>query len=50
MCSGYWDKCSCNDCKEVSGLYNRLDSLDRKEELEEVKQIENKIESMGYSV
>lgn len=52
MCSGYWETCKCEDCKEVTKLYDDLDwyKRDKKENEEIIKDIENKIESMGYFV
>lgn len=48
MCSGYWETCTCEDCKEVKELYEALEFYwDNKEEKEE---IERKIESMGYFI
>lgn len=48
MCNGYWETCSCEDCKEVKELYEALEFYwDNKEEREE---IERTIESMGYSI
>ena len=52
MCNGYWENCSCNNCLEVKGLYDRLEWLEDDKETNsgEIKEIENKIESMGYFV
>ena len=37
MCNGYWETCSCEDCKEVKELYEALDFYwDNKEEKEEI--------------
>ena len=48
MCEGYWETCTCEDCKKVKELYEALEFYwDNKEEKEE---IERKIESMGYSI
>ena len=48
MCTGYWETCKCEDCKEVKELYEALDFYwDNKEERED---IERTIESMGYSI
>jgi hypothetical protein len=52
MCSGYWETCNCEDCKKVSGLYEDLKwyERDKKDNEEIIKEIEDKIEGMGYSV
>jgi len=52
MCNGYWESCSCIECKEVAGLYEELEWLEQDTEFnqEGIKEIENKIESMGYSI
>ena len=48
MCTGYWETCNWEDCKEVKELYEALEFYwDNKEEKEE---IERKIESMGYFI
>ena len=48
MCEGYWETCTCEDCKKVKELYEALEFYwDNKEEREG---IERTIESMGYSV
>ena len=39
---------SCDDCKKVSELYEELDWF--KDDEEERKEIESKIESMGYFI
>lgn len=50
-CTGYWYKCDCSDCKEVSNLYAELEyyKLKGSDFEEEVEDIERKINSMGYS-
>ena len=52
MCNGYWEKCDCKDCTEVKGLYEDLEwfSTDPETCKETIKEIEEKIESMGYFV
>ena len=52
MCKGYWEVCHCKDCIEVKDLYDRLEWLEDDKEVnaEEIKELENKIESMGYFV
>ena len=48
MCEGYWETCSCEDCKKVKELFSDLSFYwDNEEEREE---IERTIESMGYSI
>ena len=48
MCEGYWEICTCEDCKKVKELFSDLSFYwDNKEEKEE---IERKIESMGYFI
>ena len=52
MCNGYWEKCTCDDCTKVKGLYEDLEWFEGDSETckEEIKEIKNKIESMGYFV
>ena len=52
MCNGYWEKCNCNDCAKAKDLYERIEWLesDREANLEEIKELENEIEAMGYFV
>ena len=52
MCNGYWEKCNCDDCTKVKGLYKDLEWFKTDPEFckEEIKEIEKKIESMGYFV
>ena len=46
-CTGYWETCSCEDCKKVKELYEELEFFwDNEEEQERIIEI---IESMGYS-
>ena len=48
MCEGYWETCTCEDCKKVKELFSDLSFYwDNEEEREE---IERTIESMGYSI
>ena len=51
-CTGYWESCSCKECQEVKELYSNLDWLEQDKEFnqEEIKEIENKIEGMGYFI
>ncbi len=48
MCTGYWETCKCDDCKKVAELYEELDWF--KDDEEERKEIESKIENMGYFI
>ena len=48
MCEGYWETCSCEDCKKVKELFSDLSFYWDNEE--EIKEIERTIESMGYSI
>ena len=52
MCNGYWETCNCEECKRVSGLYEELEWLEKDKDFnkDEIKEIENKIESMGYFI
>ena len=52
MCKGYWESCKCNDCVKVKGLYEKIEWLEDDKEFnaEEIKELENKIESMGYYI
>ena len=52
MCSGYWETCNCKDCSEVKGLYNELEWLEKDKDFnkDEIKELEDKIESMGYFI
>lgn len=52
MCSGYWNTCNCEDCKKVSSLYEELEWLEKDRDFnkDEIKEVENKIESMGYFI
>ena len=52
MCSGYWKTCNCDDCIKVKGLYEKIEWLedDRDVNADEIKELENKIEGMGYFV
>jgi hypothetical protein len=52
MCNGYWEACNCKECKKVSDLYEELDWLEKDKDFnkDEIKEIENKIESMGYFI
>ena len=48
MCEGYWETCTCEDCKKVKELFSDMSFYrDNEEEREE---IERTIESMGYSI
>lgn len=52
-CTGYWDTCQCEDCQCVAALYEDLvwyHNNGPEEYQEEIKELENKIESMGYFV
>lgn len=50
-CTGYWETCKCKDCKYAATLYEELEYYNNDPEFEyEIKEIENKLESMGYSV
>ena len=52
MCSGYWETCNCEDCKEVAGLYKEHEwySRQKNDNKEIIEEIENKINGMGYSI
>ena len=52
MCNGYWEKCDCEDCSKVKGLYEDLEWFKTDEETckDVIKEIENEIVSMGYFV
>ena len=52
MCKLDYQVCNCGECQEVKGLYEELEWLEKDKEFnqEEIKEIENKIESMGYFV
>ena len=52
MCNGYWEKCNCEDCTKVKGLYEDLEWFKTDEETckDVIKEIENEIVSMGYFV
>lgn len=52
MCKGYSNICDCVDCKEVENLYSKLEWLEKDRDFnkEEIKEIENKIEGMGYCI
>ena len=52
MCKLDYQTCNCEDCKEVKELYSNLEWLEQDREFnhQEIKEIENKIESMGYFV
>jgi cell division protein FtsB len=52
MCNGYWETCKCEECKKVSSLYEELEWLEKDEDFnkDEIKELENKIESMGYFI
>ena len=50
-CTGYWETCKCEDCKYAATLYEELEYYNNDPEFEpEIKEIENKLESMGYFV
>ena len=52
ICSGYCESCYCVDCKEVSELHEDLKwySRNKEDNKDIIKEIEDKIESMGYSI
>ena len=52
MCKLDYQVCTCKDCQEVKELYINLEWLEQDKEFnhQEIKDIENKIESMGYFV
>ena len=52
MCTGYWETCNCKGCNEVKELYNELEWLekDRHFNKDEIKELEDKIENMGYFI
>ena len=52
MCKLDYQVCNCRECQEVKKLYSSLEWLEQDREFnqEEIKEIENKIESMGYFV
>ena len=52
MCNGYWEKCDCDDCIKVKGLYEDLEWFENDIEppKEVIKEIKKKIMDMGYSV
>ena len=52
-CTGYYYECLCNECEEVRELYEELEwfEKDGKEfNRDIIKEIEDKIESMGYFI
>ena len=48
MCNGYWEVCTCNDCKIAKGLYEDYEW--HKDNKEEQECITRKLEDMGYSI
>ena len=51
-CTMYWENCKCTDCKNVAELYEELEWLEKDEDYnkEEIREIKNKIVSMGYFI
>lgn len=50
-CTGYWEECSCEDCKKVSYLYQMLEWLQTNErDALYIEEVISEIESMGYSI
>ena len=52
MCELDYQVCGCKECQEVKELYSNLEWLEQDKEFnqKEIKEIENEIEGMGYSV
>ena len=48
MCSGYWETCNCEECLKAKGLYDDLNYYWDDEK--RIKEIEEELEDMGYSV
>lgn len=52
VCNGYWYECECEDCKLVAELYEELEwyEQDREEFAYEIKELQDKIEALGYCI
>ena len=52
MCKLDYQVCNCGECQNVKNLYEELEwfAQDREYNQDIIRELENKIESMGYSI